>query len=64
MTHEEELEMLTETKATAVRYWEEAIVKAMSSGMSARTVAKYAGVSHVTCYRVFKARTAGAEVEA
>lgn len=55
MSPEEELEMLTETKATAVRYWKEAIVKAMSAGISARTVAKYAGVSHVTCYRIYEA---------
>lgn len=63
MTDGEELEMLTEAKNAGLRYWEEAIVKAMTAGMSARTAAKHAGVSHVTCYRVFKKHT-GKEVAA
>jgi transposase len=63
MGNAEELEMLTEAKEAGIRYWEEAIVKAMTAGMSARTTAKHAGCSHVTCYRVFKKHT-GKEVAA
>lgn len=57
MSNEDELTMLTEAKQAGVRYWEEAIVRAMAAGMSARAVAKLAGVSHVTCYRVYKQHT-------
>jgi len=50
------LEMLTQSKEAAIRYWEEEVTKLMAAGASARKVAEFAGVSHVTVYRVFKAR--------
>ena len=50
--------MVTEAKAGAIRYWEDAVANAMAAGMSARTVAKLAGVSHVPSYRVHKGRSA------